>query len=452
MKVPSKVSLSAVVLVFVQLILLSAPASVHAARLWSSGFELNSLTVELSSGSGTRSISSAQARTGTYAFRSSPASAAGYQAAVFLGTGLADQNVYARFYLYIASMPLAGTPIFEVTNSSGFTICGFLLKTDGTVQLYSFTGSGDPNSVANQIGSPSPALSTGGWYRLEVECQQQSDDDVVAAARLDGTQFASGTKAGNNTDGIWAVYMGVDVTGWGLTTTADLYFDDVAVNDTSGTAQTSWPGTGKLAISRPNVGGDTNPDGCNNTSPCGTPANAYLELDEVTPDDATSFIDLDTTNAIGDFGMQDSSALGIDSYDTVSLIDVGYRAREEASIATQFKTRLKSTSGGSVDESTQVDLGDTNWRTNQSATTAFINRHVSYLDPTTGIAWTPTGTNSLDNMQLGVTITDADDVDVSALWAYVEYVDGVAPSTSIRRGLLNSGKTLRIFGGGLRIL
>ncbi|MEK7071553.1 MAG: hypothetical protein AAB943_01290, partial [Patescibacteria group bacterium] len=47
----------------------------------------------------------------------------------------------------------------------------------------------------------------------------------------------------------------------------------------------------------------------------------------------------------------------------------------------------------------------------------------SYTDPTTTVAWTVTGTNSLANMQVGVTAIDADpDMNITSISAVVEYV------------------------------
>lgn len=433
--------------IFTFLVLICIPISADAARLWTSGLELNDALTEFGDTSGTVSVSTTQVRTGTYALRSNPTTARG-DADINFGTGIEGADVYARFYLYIASAPNADTPIFEFTNSSGHSICGLQLKTDRTLQLYVYTDTGTPSSAANHIGSPSSVLSTATWYRIEVSCNRAAGGNpTTSAARIDGTQFASGSKTVNGgSGGIQRYYFGVDVTGWGQTATADLYFDDIAINDTTGSAQTSFPGSGRVAISRPNAQGDNNPDGCNETTCGGGIANAYLELDEITPDTST-FIDLDSAASIGDFGMQNASTIGIDSYDTVTLIDVGIAIEEEVSTATLYAPRIKSTSGGTVSSPSAADVGDTAWRINPTGLTEYTNRLVSYTDPTTSVAWTPTGINSVDSMQVGVASTDADDINVSALWAYVEFVDGSpAVVNAIMRGVLKNA-VFKLSGG-----
>lgn len=427
------------------------PSVADAARLWTSGIELNDALIEFGDTSGTVSVSTTQVRTGTYALRSNPTTARG-DADINLGTGIEGADVYARFYLYIASTPSANTPIFEFTNDSAYTICGLQLKTDRTLQLYVYTDTGTPSTAANHVGSPSTALSTDTWYRIEVACNRTAGGNPTSAsARIDGTQFASGSKTVNSgSNGIRRVFFGVDVTGWGQTATADLYFDDIAINDTSGASQTSFPGSGRVAISRPNAVGDNQPDSCNDIACSGGGTGGYLQIDETTPDNSTSFIDLDTATSIGDFGMQNASTIGIDSYDTVSLVDIGIALREELSAATLYTPRIKSASGGTVLSLTAADAGNTTWRLNPTGTTEYSNRLVSYTDPTTGIAWTPTGTNSIDNMQAGVASTDADDIDVTMIYAYVEFVDGSAVGTEKMRARLNGGR-VKISGGRIKL-
>jgi hypothetical protein len=353
--------------------------------------------------------------------------------------GMNEDSVYVRFYFYIATAPNGQEDIFRYNSDVNGDLVAVRINTDRTLEFWEI-GLGN-----GQLDTDSFALDLATWYRIDV-----SYVGDTWTMRIDGTTIA------NDSSGS---YVNADLNEFQLgcitSTTADFYFDDIAVNDVSGTAQTSYPGVGSVVYAWPNGQGDNDPDGARDDTCTTSPANCYQELDETDPDDATTFIDLDATNVIGDFAMQDSSTVGIDSYDTITLVDIGYRAREETSAATQFRTRVKSASGGTVSSGTIVDLGTTVWRTNANASNNNMrNRHVSYTDPTTSVAWTPTGTNSIDSMQLGVTIADSDDVDVSTLWAMIEYVDGVAPPSaveSIRRGLFNAGKTLRIFSGGLRI-
>lgn len=87
--------------------------------------------------------------------------------------------------------------------------------------------------------------------------------------------------------------------------------------------------------------------------------------------------------------------------------------------------RVKSTSGGTVTSTAAADAGNATARTNPNGTTAFGRPLISETDPTTGSVWTPTGTNSIDNMQIGASNVDADstpDLWVLTMAAMIEYV------------------------------
>jgi hypothetical protein len=93
--------------------------------------------------------------------------------------------------------------------------------------------------------------------------------------------------------------------------------------------------------------------------------------------------------------------------------------------------RLKSASGGTTTQTSFTDLNTTLWISNYDpATPSVLNyRLTSYLDPTTSLAWTVTGTNSLSNAQIGAASNTTNDVDVTALWLLVDYSPGVPVSS-----------------------
>jgi hypothetical protein len=184
----------------------------------------------------------------------------------------------------------------------------------------------------------------------------------------------------------------------------------LAINNTTGTEQTAWPGAGNIVHLRPVGAGD-------NAADTGT----FADIDDVTPNDATDFINLDPASSVGDYTITNPTSAGIGTNDTVVLVHVGVRAREETSAVTGLAVRLKSASGGTTTETAFVDVGSTPWITNPG-TNPFIYRLTSYVDPSTSTAWTVTGTNSLANAQIGVASNTDNDLDVTALWALVEYV------------------------------
>lgn len=414
------------------------PSDVFAARLWTSGFELQSTTAgeEWTTTTNSPSISTSVKRSGEASLRCNPTAASAYIEQVFSTNGMGEDSAYVRFYVYIASAPNAQEDIFRFGSDSFGDQVAVRINTNRTLEFWEI-GLGN-----GQLDGDSFALELNTWYRIEMSYEVDT-----WTMRIDGVTIANDTSSSyENAD---ASYI---MLGCVTSTTADFYFDDVAINDANGSAQTSYPGVGSVVHALPNAQGDNDPDGARDDTCTTSSANCYQELDETDPDDATTFIDLDSTNVIGDFNMQDSSSVGINSYDIITLVDIGYRAREEISLATQFRTRIKSASGGTTSSGSIVDLGSTVWRTNANAGNDNMrNRHVSYTDPTTGIAWTPTGTNSIDNMQVGVTIADSDDVDVSALWAMVEYIDGEVPGSNEKMRARIQGSRIKIHGGRFKL-
>jgi hypothetical protein len=414
--------LTTVILGTVLLGSLLMPSQAQAARLYTSGFEQQTNTAgeEFSSnGIGTGGVQTTTKRTGAAAMRINPTGANSWMGQVFK-SGVNQTESFCRIYFNYATRPSSGTPeVMGFWNSGAVTRQGYVRydSTNNTLELRDATGT--------QVGSDSATISASTWYRLELRLIGGSGADSTLEAKLDGTTIATQTLGpGGSFD---ACYLGAA----SETGTYDMYIDDWAINDTSGSAQTGYPGNGSIVMVVPTAQGDGEPSGCNNTSPCGD-SNTWNRIDEVNPNDATDFIDIDTA-IDADWNVTDSSTAGIDSYDTITLVQVNARTREEAAAATQFHMRIKSASGGSTSSTSNVDLGNTTWRTSASGgNNNMLNRLVSYTDPTTGVAWTPTGTNSVDNMQLSVGIGDSDDVDVSTVWANVEYVDGSPPASGRR--------------------
>lgn len=441
-------------LVLTLLLSVAFPATADAARLWSSGCELQAsgnMTDNLEWDTGGTDVGSTQIITAT---TRSGLSACGVVRASD-GYGQFEQqfsaadsanSFYFRFYLYISATPDENAAIACVGGtdacSGGTGEQMIVLNTDRTLRLINDASTGD-------VDTDTTVLSTGTWYRIE----WNYDSGGATEVRVDGVQvLQAGSHDG---DSITHFMLGMCA---GFTqqasncgpdgaATGTLYFEDVALNDTSGGSQTSWPGAGSIVHMQPNANGDNN--GCSLDSTTGD----YSDVAEVTPDDSSTHCDLDNVSDIVDVNVESSSNAGIDSYDTVTLVQVGIRDRAETGAAESWTLRLKSASGGTVAGSVSVSHDDVTFRTNGDAAPRNY-KLTSYTDPTTSVAWTPTGTNSLDNMQIGIESVDADpDIWVTTLWGLVEYVDGVEPAAAARISGLRLGAfgSLKITGGGIII-
>lgn len=373
------------------------------ARVWSTGFELGSPNtgVEFDNVSASGSIVTSPVRSGTYAARANP-SAATCQIRKDLFTGDQASIGYARFYLRIATLPGVNTDVLRWVNAALSTVARVRLTPAGTLAL--LTGAG------SAIGSASAALTAGVWYRVEIKNDATTSPGALEA-RLDGVAFASGA---NNVQGSWTrLDLGV------LTSTsADLYFDDVAVNDASGAFQNSWPGAGSIIHLRPSSAGDSTQW----TIGGGTPAATnFGSVGEASPDDATTLVH---TNADARTDLYGVGASGLGGRDTVNVVAIGARFRNDiADAATAFKVQVEKTGGGTLAQSAAIVPNSATWRSNASAT-PFTHPLTTYQDPD-GAAWKP---GTLATMQIGVVSTapGTNPVQVSGLWALVDYTPAPA--------------------------
>lgn len=291
------------------------------SRLFSSGFELQSLTnlVEFSASNGQGidggSISTSVVRSGSAALRINPSSVdVSYLEQEFTESG----EVYLRIYHRIATAPTADTKILELIDDTlAIEVIAIALTTSRTLQVIHVD---DSNA---QIGSASSALSLDTWYMIEFYVDATGTTWSVTA-RIDESNFVNTTKAVGSTQTFSSFLVGALKLTAG-THSADLYFDDIAVNDTNGSSQNSWPGEGKIIHAHPNADGD-NHEWLKSGGGAGSSTN-YQDVDEVTPDDATTYLKRTATGSyiIDDYKIPGYSALGIGASDTINLIQVGAR-------------------------------------------------------------------------------------------------------------------------------
>src|SRR3990167_3531931 len=204
------------------------------ARLWSCGFELQSVTngVEMDTFSGTPAIDTTTKRSGAASLRLNPSASTKYAQKHITNT---VTHLFARCWIYVASMPDAKENIFTLLDNDFGWWLGFDLTSAG--------------HLTDDIGVDL-AISTGQWYKLEIEVESSGAGDWSIV-------FNSGTVPGSNgyTSNSWFINLGPIPSPWTGGTgagTFDIYFDDIAVNDTSGAVQNSWAGDGKNRPHAPN--------------------------------------------------------------------------------------------------------------------------------------------------------------------------------------------------------
>ncbi len=372
------------------------------ARLWSCGFELQSATsgIEWNTTTGSPTINTSIKRSGAASLRVNPTAATAFIRHKVMATGAG--TLFFRGYIYIASAPAGGTTIMSIlaSTSAGGSM---VLLNDRTLILI--------NGAGTQIGSASAAIPLNEWHYIELSFIASAGTHTVTG-KLDGTQFASG--AGSAVTLIDSVWIGcID------TDTADLYFDDLAVNDTTGSAQTGFPGPGSIVHMKPDGAGDNAQwaSGAGGT-------NNWDRVDEITPDDATTYNKrINTGTLIDDHALESSANAGIDSGATITLVQVGVRigAISATSTARDGVLRIKSQASGTLLESAAIDWSVNGWATHMDTTGIQVYKLTSYTDPQGGGAWTPA---LLDTAQIGYknNTSSTNEIRVSTAWALVEFI------------------------------
>lgn len=380
------------------------------ARMWTCGFELQSATAEFGVNSGTVNggdvvpgISTTVHRQGTASARFNLSAQTSYiEHQITSGTVV---RTFHRLYVRVDTLPSTETNIYAVGQASNFPGSLRLLP-NGTFVLRD-------SSAGTTLTGTSPAVTLGRWHRLEIDFTDVASGQSAFRGYMDGTQFADALCT--NINGFSRIRIGPQVAA-----TVDLYIDDVAINDTSGTAQTGLPGPGSVVHLRPNAAGDNNLWATAVGGTAGT-ANNYTRVSERTPDDATSYnqTSVSGTTTIDDFNVEDRSTAGIGASDSITLVQVGGRVASDNTTAASIVYRLKGQASGTVQESASVTVANTSWSVHAGQSPRPYQL-TAYVNPQGNAAWTP---SALDTIQIGVRgdVSQTTVRRVSTLWALVEF-------------------------------
>lgn len=414
-----------------------APAEALAARLYMTGLEWQSMATEENNGS-TATISTTIKNGGLASAQLSSIAAANSKSFTHITSATSSPQMYVRFYVYVDALQ-ASANTYVGARFNGASNFGFVKLYDsaGTLALDVFDSKG-----GTQI-TDTASVTYDTWHMIEM----YSKTDNVAGSdiftvRVDGTQVATASNL-NFASNLNELQISVFNDGGATDSTSFVYVDDIAYNNTTGAAQNSWPGAGKITLALPNAAGFS---ACN--------GGLFSAINEVPPSNNSTGIsdrcELTTNGGItGMFNVTNSATLGIDSFDTVSVVAPLSRMIKAASGAANHFMVI-SANGSATTTGTSVEVPFASGvLTNSDGTAGFRNYLFSYTNPATSLAWTPTGTNSIDSMQIGVGTTDANpDVYVTTLAAMIEYRDVYVPvsATSLMLGklILMNGKMIII--------
>jgi len=390
------------------------------ARLWTCGAELQTATANIEF---TAIVTNAPAiettikRSGNAAFRIANASAT--EGIRQLHTAV-QGSYFFRMYLYIVAMPTATKFI------AGFSITGtykvaLRLTSAGNLQLYN-------NEDSAQVGSNSSALSAGTWYRVEMACNSTTLASTAVSARIDGTEFASGTIDITATP---TSVMFAETTG---DATLDYIVDDLAINDNSGSFQNSFPGEGEVIVLRPSAVGDVATWARGGTD---TGAN-WSQVSEVPPD-TVSWIEENTNNANAELCSDDfnlgATPAAMASDDVINVVQVGCYAGVDSATGADpdIALGIKAASGGTIEESASLDVNSTTLQGPAPAPASNNYALTLYdLPGSSTTAWTKADLDAA-LVRVRLAVTDTHFARVHALWVTVDHKPSPADVISVNQ-------------------
>lgn len=396
------------------------------ARLFSSGWEYNSATanMEWTSTTGAIDIPSVNKRSGSYgggvtAFSSG--SRVGWNKVFSSGTG--DGPYFFRKYVKFSTLPSAENRCLVISSGTTFatgTVLVYMtIDNNALLKLYDEDG-----QITGTVTVPNATTSFENYIEVKVDRTPSAGSQIVEA-KLNGTVFAT-----SSTRSLSAGFQTFNIGGnlnQEAQTTGEYFFDDVAINDSTGSDQNSYPGSEKLIALRPDAAGDVNTFATRTGGTAGA-ANNFTRVNEVTPDDVTSFNGDFTVNNEDLFNFE---ASGLSSTDTINVVHVMGRFRNATTdTACAFRFEIEKTGSGTLATSSNIVPNSTTWKTNSTAA-PFIPPITLYKDPD-GSAWTNT---TLDSLQAGYKMMVAPAVgsrqcSISNIMVYVGYTP--APTTGIK--------------------
>jgi len=391
------------------------------ARLWSSGAELQSVANGMEfddntvSGGGALAISTSTKRSGSASLRSSNAGANGV-AVTYHQFKAANDNgpFYARAYINFAdNTPAAICTIFALVDSANTNTYGRIrLATNGSLELWD-------NSA--KIGSSSSILSTGTWYRVELYFYNNTGTGKLELdARIDGVSFAS-TTTSTATGTVALISLG-DRSG---TNSYDMFFDDIAVNDNTGSFQNSWAGDGQIVHLVPSSAGTSNQWRKTDRTTAGD-SNNYTLVDDTTPPNTTDFVWSKTLNDLDDYTLGANG--NIASGDTINVVELYVRGKRNGTNPATMTAYL--TYNGGTDTSATWQPNNSTTFKNYTNVAPYVAAITAYNEPgASTTAFTKT-TVEATHPQIKITTGAATNgPDITAVWVLVDYTAGSPPAT-----------------------
>lgn len=403
-------------------------------RLFSAGFELrsNANDFDFHTSNGVIVVDTSNPRSGTHCLHTTALANGTSQRASFRFIGAeAAGHWFFRFPFRSGTRPAAANTIMRLSGS--FVPITVKENNDGTLTLADEVG---------VIGTSAGALTIGQYYILELEFDSTGAPGThVARLRADGVEIAgNGARTFTHTT-IQQIDIGGNLSGEAQTV-GDWCWDDIAANDTTTADQNTWCGDGHIIHGLLISNGDANSGVTRGGADSGSD---FGQIDEVTPNDATDYIEMNTTTGVIWGKIPSFATLGLGGADIINLISVGGRITLAAAGPGNWFPSIKGQSGGTVLDGAPVTLASTTWFCHDDTSGSKQYKVTAYVNPQDGGAWTA---DQLGSLQIGAKTTDGSPATrVTALWALIEYVPRTVVIPLVLKGGMVAG--LDIHSGGL---
>ncbi len=371
------------------------------ARLLTMGFELNSLdwgveldTVLFNDGA---SISLVTGRRGGKALRSEVTNFAvlGFTPTAsrkFLAS--AEYRTYfVRLYIFVNSVPSATSNIIAtISGTGGSQLVTLKLSTSNKVIV-------DADTAGGGVATSSSALATNTWHRIDLKIDIANPASTSVELRVNNA--FEGLLTGSFANGLNQLTL------INATANANCYvdFDDIAINDSTGSYQNSYPPEAQIIALSPSTSGEFSQWSSSSGS-------AISDVDELPPL-ISDYISASTLDTKSFFTVQNPRAGA-----RVHLVELGCQCTGGAgSNNAQFKVMAQIVNSGNITYSPGITPANTTQFVN-SATSPIVSPLIMYANPN-GTAWTPA---NLKSLQIGVIISAAaaNATRIGGLWALAE--------------------------------
>lgn len=332
------------------------------ARIFSEGFETQHYTPFQTASGGISYTTGRTGGRGSYCLRM-------YNGVLQRDLGANYSELYVRFYHKFVQFQGGTTTHYPFVSydSGGTGVFHLGLYYGGSLPLYAYQG-------ATQLADITPyGWNYYAWTCYEIYIKNTSGERILTV-KMDGAQVYTNTvAAGVGANNIRSIGTAIYHTGGGSTY---IDYDDVAVNDASGSLNNSWCGNGSIVAlvptSTPTVG---------LTGSDGNQTDNHLLVDERAYDDDTTYVKSDVA-AEDWYGLEDLAALA--SGESINCVWTSMRARKEGSSTLTVQAGISSNSNEALD-------------TAVSPTTSYTNYEgaMRETDPNTSAAWTESGVNAL---------------------------------------------------------